>query len=419
MYSTKYLSAVAVAMTTVLAQTYTKCNPLDSTCPADPALGKTVTVDFTSGESDQFTLSGTPAVTYDSSGAHFTVAGSGDAPTLISKWYMMFGHVDIVLQTAPGTGIVSTMVLQSDDLDEIDLEWLGGDDTQMQSNYFGKGDTTTYNRGAFHPNPSNHDSFHTYSVDWTADQIVWSIDNNAVRALTPSTAAANQYPQTPMHLKLGVWAGGDSSNAPGTIQWAGGPVDYAAGPYTMLVKSVKAVDYSTGTEYSYDGTSGNWQSIKSTGGSVGSSSGSDGTSMSSVAAAAPSATDVSSGAPLPFDGTHKDSTSTFSTPSIWPWVASATTLQSSAVQTSIPGLPSGWTVSASGKVVPPSSAPVSEPRLFALIPFQHPQPQDSSHCARCLEQVLIWYTVDVPTRLALFLVCASIAGAVLGSGNWL
>lgn len=122
------------------------------------------------------------------------------------------------MKAAPGVGIVSSMVLQSDDLDEIDYEWLGSDNTQVQSNYFGKGQTTTYNRGAFHPDPSNQDGFHTYTVDWTAKQVVWQIDGTTVRVLTQASAEAGQYPQTPMQLKIGVWSGGDVSNAPGTIR---------------------------------------------------------------------------------------------------------------------------------------------------------------------------------------------------------
>lgn len=47
----------------------------------------------------------------------------------------MFGKVDIELQAAPGAGIVSSFVLQSDTLDEIDWEWLGADPDEVQSNY--------------------------------------------------------------------------------------------------------------------------------------------------------------------------------------------------------------------------------------------------------------------------------------------
>lgn len=130
----------------------------------------------------------------------------------------MFGHVEYVIQAAPGVGIVSSAVLQSDDLDEIDWEWLGADNGQVQSNYFGKGQTTTYNRGAFHPDPSNQNGFHTYTIDWTADRIVWSIDGTSVRTMTQTTAEAGQYPQTPMQIRVGAWSGGDSSNKAGTIR---------------------------------------------------------------------------------------------------------------------------------------------------------------------------------------------------------
>ena len=192
-----------------------RADRVPGSCPPDSALGRSVNIDFTSGESDSFTPQGNP--TYDSNGASFTVAQSGDSPQLASKWYIMFGHVEYTMRPAPGVGIVSSAVMQSDDLDEIDWEWLGGDDNQVQSNYFGKGQTTTYNRGAFHSDPNNQADFKTYTIDWTADQIAWQIDGTTVRTLTPDTAEAGQYPQTPMMIKVGAWSGGDPSNPQGTI----------------------------------------------------------------------------------------------------------------------------------------------------------------------------------------------------------
>ena len=38
---------------------------------------------------------------------------------------MLFGKIEVVLQAAPGQGIVSSSVMMSDDLDEIDWEWSG------------------------------------------------------------------------------------------------------------------------------------------------------------------------------------------------------------------------------------------------------------------------------------------------------
>ncbi|KAJ5316659.1 hypothetical protein PENANT_c019G00898 [Penicillium antarcticum] len=313
------LAALGLLSSTVLvtAQTYTDCNPTQRTCPADPAFGQVdKTFDFTSGASDAFKSTG--AVTYDDeNGATFTISKQGDGPLIQSGWYIMFGRVEFTIKVASGTGIVSSAVLQSDCLDELDWEWLGGKSTEVQSNYFGKGDTSTYNRGAFHSNPGNQDSFHTYSIDWTSSQIVWAIDGETVRALTPESADAGQYPQTPMMVKVGVWAGGDSNNAQGTIDWAGGQTDYSQGPFKMYLKKMTVTDYSTGTSYKYGDTSGTWESIISEGGEINGNSGAEPSSTQS----APSITATADGAPVPWSGTHKE-TSSWVTPNVWPWVAS-------------------------------------------------------------------------------------------------
>ncbi|KAF3388729.1 putative extracellular glycosidase [Penicillium rolfsii] len=330
----------------VTAQTYTNCNPLKTTCPADTALGKADQVfDFTSGSSSQFAASG--AVTYDSTnGAAFTISKKGDGPLIQSGWYIMFGKVEFTIKVASGTGIVSSAVLQSDDLDEIDWEWLGGNNAQVQTNYFGKGDTSSYNRGAFHANAGNQDGFHTYSVDWTSSQIVWAIDGETVRVLTPATADTNQYPQTPMMIKVGVWAGGDPDNAQGTIDWAGGLTDYSKGPFTMYLKSMTVTDYSTGNSYSYGDHSGSWESIISNGGKINGNSAEEPTSTQS----APLITATVDSIPIPWSGTHRE-TSSFVTPDVWPWVATGSPTST--------GLPSGWE-SGSGQIQAPGRGSVSE-----------------------------------------------------------
>ena len=271
-------SALIVALATAapaFAQTFSNCDPTKSgDCPADKALSAAVKYDFSQGPSSDFLVSTGSAPTYDKSGATFAIASKGDAPTITSNWYMMFGHYDIVMKPAPGAGIVSSIVLQSDDLDEVDFEWIGSYPDQVQTNYYGRGNTAAYDRGMNISTPAYQSSYHTYSIDWTADLLTWSIDGKVVRSLTPQTADQtpfNQYPQSPMQLKIGNWDGGDSSSA-GTANWAGGAVDWSKGPFDMLVQSVTAIDYSTGSSYSYDsGSDGTWKSIKSSGGTINSS----------------------------------------------------------------------------------------------------------------------------------------------------
>ncbi|OJD32492.1 glycoside hydrolase family 16 protein [Diplodia corticola] len=316
------------------------------------ALGRSVDIDF-SEQSDSFTSQG--PVSYGSDGASFTITKSGDSPKIESKWYIMFGKVEFTMKASPGAGIVSSAILQSDDLDEIDWEWLGSDADEVQTNYFGKGQTTTYNRGAFHADAGSQTGFKTYTIEWTAEELVWQIDGVTVRALKPADASG-QYPQTPMQIKIGSWAGGDTDlNSPGTVEWARGPTDYSQGPFTMQLKSLAVTDYSTGTQYKYGDSSGTWQSIVAVDGTVNSGG-------SNVDSAAPAVTSSSSGQPIPWSGTH-DSSSTYVRPSVYPWVPESTTLATASTQTatSYPGLPSGWTVTSSGKVVPPSSAPSTSP----------------------------------------------------------
>ena len=346
------LASAACLIAPSTAQTYTNCNPTVRTdCPPDSALARTVNIDFSSA-SDSFTPQSNP--TYGKDGVSFTISKSGDAPQLTSKWYIMFGKVDVVLKAAPGAGIVSSFVMQSDDLDEIDWEWLGSDPDETQSNFFGKGQTTSYNRGAFHADVGSQTGFKTYSIEWTPEQIVWQIDGKTLRTLEPANAE-NQYPQTPMQIKFGSWAGGDPSNPPGTIEWARGPTDYSDGPFTMTVKSLKVQDYSTGSSYTYGDTSGTWQSIKSNGGVIYSGG------KKPLNSESPQITATASGAPLPFIPSR--TSSDYERPSVYPWVPGTNSPTPQPTFGNYPGLPSGWTVSDSGKVLPPSSAPVSKPSV--------------------------------------------------------
>ncbi|KAH7356906.1 hypothetical protein BKA65DRAFT_548291 [Rhexocercosporidium sp. MPI-PUGE-AT-0058] len=55
--------------------------------------------------------------------------------------------------------------MESDDLDEIDWEWLGGNSIVVETNYFGKGNTTIYDRATNPPCNGPLDIWHIYTVD--------------------------------------------------------------------------------------------------------------------------------------------------------------------------------------------------------------------------------------------------------------
>ncbi|KAL8912482.1 MAG: hypothetical protein Q9171_002495 [Xanthocarpia ochracea] len=180
-----------------------------------------------------------------------------------TKFKFFFGRAEFVVKAAPGVGIISSMVLLSDDLDEIDWEFLGGVNTSVQTNYFGKGYTGTYNRSTSPAVASPQTQFHTYALDWSTAALTWSIDGVVVRTLNAVDADGNgdQYPQSPMKVSLGLWDAGDP-DAP-TKEWAGGvtPIPPPE-PYTMYVKSVKVFNQNPAQQYQYTDRSGSWQSIK-------------------------------------------------------------------------------------------------------------------------------------------------------------
>jgi hypothetical protein len=257
-----YTAASALAAL-ASAQTFTDCNPMEKECPNDPAMPKTFETDFTKGKDAIKGWKQTAgSLTYSAEGAEFAVAKKGDAPTIQSEGYLLFGYVEVKMKSAPGQGIVSSIVLQSDDLDEVDWEWLGGVDDKVQMNYFGKGNTTTFDRMIEAPVAATQGEMHTYALNWTAEALTWLIDGKEQRTLKFADAnGGKNFPQTPCNVRLGNWPAGDSKDA-GTVQWAGGKVDYAAAPFKMTVQSIKVINYSPGKEYNWSDKSGSFQSIK-------------------------------------------------------------------------------------------------------------------------------------------------------------
>ncbi|KAJ5656408.1 concanavalin A-like lectin/glucanase [Penicillium longicatenatum] len=307
----KWTAVTLAAAQLGAAQTYTSCNPTKKTCPSDKGLDKwEYYVDFTeSGSLDAWNITAKP-VTQTSLGAKFEIAEEGEAPTIASEWYIFFGHVDIKMRAANGTGIVSTYILESGDLDEIDWEQVSTYTQEIQTDYFGKGNTTGWDRATTVNVTNPETEFHTYSIDWTEERIEWLIDGDVVRTLKYDDAnGGKNFPQTPSLLKIGIWAGGDSSNSEGTIEWAGGETDFDDVPFVMYVESVKVINYNPAQYYKYSDKTGDYSSIKmlnsssssslsntSSSSSSSSSSGSSSSSRSSSTSASASASSYATSA---------------------------------------------------------------------------------------------------------------------------
>lgn len=256
------------ALPHALAQTSSSCNPTtNSSCPNDAAFGTDHLWVFNTSSapsSDEWEITvSADAIDWTSSCAEFTISEKGDSPTMRSNFYIFGGRLEIWLKVASGQGIISSVMLLSDDLDEIDLEFLGGNGTVAETNYFGKGINNYTWEGDYAVEGGTLADFHNYTIDWTNSSLKWYIDGDLKRTLTPEEANnTHSYPQTPMRVYVGPWAGGDSDNSEGTIEWAGGETDYDNGPYTMSIQSIRVTDYGRGTAYKYTDMSGEWDSIE-------------------------------------------------------------------------------------------------------------------------------------------------------------
>ena len=73
--------------------------------------------------------------------------------------------------------------------------------------------------------------WHTYEIDWTPEKVDWIVDGSVHRTLKKAdtyneTSKQYEFPQTPARLQMSLWPAGQASNAQGTIDWAGGEIDW-------------------------------------------------------------------------------------------------------------------------------------------------------------------------------------------------
>ncbi|XVF52296.1 hypothetical protein PTKIN_Ptkin05aG0007400 [Pterospermum kingtungense] len=120
--------------------------------------------------------------------------------------------------------------------DELDIEFLGnieGKPWRFQTNVYGNGST---NRGreerySLWFDPSKE--FHRYSILWTANNIIFYVDEVPIREVVRSDEMGGDYPSKPMSLYATIW---DASS------WATGggkhKVNYDYAPFTSEFKEL-------------------------------------------------------------------------------------------------------------------------------------------------------------------------------------
>ncbi|KXL48897.1 glycoside hydrolase family 16 protein [Acidomyces richmondensis BFW] len=179
--------------------------------------------------------SGTPVVYKDES-ILLTMAPNTVGSLLMSTHYVWYGRISCTLSTSQGAGVVTAFIMMSDVHDEIDFEFVGVDLEHAQSNYYFQGIDDYHNEENLTvPGGNTREEPHTYTIDWQPDTLTWYVDGTPMRTLNRNTTYNEttqqyHYPQTPSRVELSLWPAGDPSNSQGTIDWAGGVINWDS-PY--------------------------------------------------------------------------------------------------------------------------------------------------------------------------------------------
>ncbi|KAI9670281.1 MAG: hypothetical protein M1831_006495 [Alyxoria varia] len=163
-------------------------------------------------------------------GLLMTMAPDTVGTLLSSAHYVWYGKISAKMKSSKGQGVVTAFILMSDVKDEVDFEFIGTDTQVVQSNYYWQGNLD-YTKNKNLTASDTDTETHEYTIDWTPDEVKWSVDGEEMRKVERSKTWNDklkiyEFPQTPARVQLSLWPAGLPSNGKGTVEWAGGEIDW-------------------------------------------------------------------------------------------------------------------------------------------------------------------------------------------------
>ncbi|KAL4643940.1 hypothetical protein ACB092_02G127700 [Castanea dentata] len=181
-----------------------------------------------------------------------TVSGSG----FQSKKEYLFGRIDMQLKLVAGNsaGTVTAYYLSSQGPthDEIDFEFLGnlsGDPYILHTNVFTQGKGNREQQFYLWFDPTRN--FHTYSIIWKPQHIIFLVDNTPIRVFKNAESIGVPFPKSqPMKIYSSLWNADDWATRGGLVK-----TDWSKAPFTAYYRNFN-VTASTSTSAFSDST---WQ----------------------------------------------------------------------------------------------------------------------------------------------------------------